>query len=302
MSSGAHLVDAGGEPPWLAGATVAVVGLGLMGGSLAGALTGRDGRPRRCTRVIGIVHSPSAREAALRWVDSATADLAAVADADLVVLATPVRRILALLPEVAARMRPGALLTDLGSTKGAIVAAMAALPREILAIGGHPMCGKEGGGLAAADPRLYESAPFVFCPVPGQPIEALAHATALARALGAHPRVLDAAAHDRAVAAISHAPYAAAVALVRAAEQAAAGGDEPWALAAGGFRDTTRVAAGEMDMWVDILLTNAGPVLEQLAWLRADLDALAAAVSAGDEAALRALIGPARRRRRTLFA
>src|SRR5689334_18683083 len=101
---------------WFGEGTVAVVGLGLMGGSLAGALRGGESGPRRCRRVIGIVRRPESIAAATPWVDEATADLVAVAAADAVVVATPPRTIMRLLPEIAGHLRPGVFLTDLGST------------------------------------------------------------------------------------------------------------------------------------------------------------------------------------------
>ncbi|MDQ2806366.1 MAG: prephenate dehydrogenase [Chloroflexota bacterium] len=296
------MADPAGADDRLGEATVAIVGLGMMGGSLAVALRGAASTARHCKQVIGIVRHADTLPLARHYVDQATTDLVAVAAADIVVLATPARTILRLLPQVAALLRPGTLLTDLGSSKAEIVRVMSTLPQGILTIGGHPMCGKESGGLAAADARLYVGAPFVLCPVPGQPDAAIVQATALAQAVGARPRVLDAARHDQAVAAISHLPYAMAVATVLAAEaQAAASGDLLWQLAAGGFRDTTRVAGGEIAMWTDILLTNRAAVLTQLAQAGVALAALTTAVAQEDEAGLTALLTSAQQRRRGMF-
>src|SRR5579859_2634235 len=255
------------DATWLAGAEVAIVGLGLMGGSLAGALRGAGAAPRACRRVVGIVRRAETVAAAGPWVDTATAALA-----------------------------------DLGSTKSAIVEVMSSSPAGLLLAGGHPMCGKEAGGLAAADPQLYRGAPYLICPVPSRPAAAVAHTAALARALGAQPRVLDPATHDQLVAAISHVPYTGAVALVLAAAQLdAPTGGATWELVAGGFRDTTRVAAGELDMWIDILLTNRAEVLAHLQRLTGVLTTLATALAAEDTAALGAALGAAQERRRRLF-
>jgi prephenate dehydrogenase len=290
------------DSAWVHEAEIAVVGLGLMGGSLAAALRGGHDHPRRCRRVVGIARRTDTLPLAASLTDEATLDLRAVAQADAVVLAVPPRAIIRLLPQVAALMRPGALLTDLGSTKTTIIEVMSTLRDDILVAGGHPMCGKEAGGLAAADPRLYENAPFVLCPVPGRAATAVARAAGLARVLDARPRVLDAARHDRLVAAISHVPYTTAVALVVAAESLAASeGDTLWELAAGGFRDTTRVAAGELDMWVDILLTNQPAVLAHLDRLDAILQHVRRAIAADDVATLRAVLAAAQTRRRRLF-
>ncbi len=162
-------------------------------------------------------------------------------DADVVVLATPVRTILRLLPEVGRHARPGALVLDMGSSKQQICAAMADLPAGLQPVGGHPMCGKEVAGFEAAEPDLYRGKVFVLCPLERTALSALAGASMLALAVGARPLRLDPAEHDRAVAAISHLPYAVAVALVNAVD--AGGDDTTWALAASGFRDTSRVAA-----------------------------------------------------------
>jgi prephenate dehydrogenase len=291
-----------GDGAWVRDAEIAVVGVGLMGGSLAAALHGGTDHPRRCRRVVGIARHAATLPLAAPLMDAATLDLHTVGQADAVVLAAPPRAIIQMLPQVAALLRPGALLTDLGSTKSAIVEVMSTLRDDILVVGGHPMCGKEAGGLAAADPHLYDKAPFVLCPVPGQPTAAVARAAGLARVLDARPCVLDAARHDRLVAAISHGPYTTAVALVAAAESLAAhDGDTLWQLAAGGFRDTTRVAAGELDMWIDILLTNRTAVLEHLDRLDAVLQPLRRAIAADDVATLRAILAAAQTRRRRLF-
>ena len=132
-----------------------------------------------------------------------------------------------------------------------------------MAVGGHPMCGKERGGLEQADPQLYRNAPFVLTPTRRTTPEALALATALALAVGARPCVVEAERHDAAVAAISHVPFLLAVAGIMAAAEQAADDPLPWQLAAGGFRDTTRVAAGEVPVMRDTLLTNEVAVLAQ---------------------------------------
>jgi prephenate dehydrogenase len=289
-------------PAWLGEAVVAIVGLGLMGGSLGQALRGVDGGARRCRRVLGVMRRPSPAALRAGAADEITADLNAVAAADVVVLATPMRALLALLPEVAARMKPGALLTDCGSVKGPVVDVMSSLPAGLLLAGGHPMCGKESGGLAAASPTLFHGAAYAVCPVAGQGPEAGACVAALARAVGARPLQLDAAAHDRIVAAVSHGAYLSAVVLTLAAEDAAQSeGDGLWDLAASGFRDSTRVAAGEIDMWVDILLTNREAALAQIGRAGAALAMLEEAISTADESRLRALLARAQRRRRGLF-
>ena len=276
----------------------AIVGLGLMGGSLALALR-RAGWASRITAVARRPETLAAAYAAGAIDDGAT-DLASagLGEADAIVLATPVRTLLRQLPEVGRLARPGAVILDLGSTKAAVCAAMERLPEGVHPIGGHPMCGKETGGFAAAEADLFEGTTFVLCPLPRTPAAALATATSLAEAVGARVQLLDPAEHDRAVAAISHLPYLAAAGLV----DAVAAGDDPLALslAASGFRDTTRVAASDVDMMLDILLTNRAAVLEWLSAYTGQLAALEALLRDGDEAGLRAHLSHAQQTRRSM--
>jgi prephenate dehydrogenase len=283
---------------------VAVVGLGLMGGSLAAALRGGGAGGRQCGRVIGVVRQEAAGAVAEQAgvVDLATVDLAAgVAQADIVVLAAPVRAILDLIPTLGSLLQPGALVLDLGSSKAAICAALDTLPAQVTAVGGHPMCGKERGGSGAADPGLYRGAPFVLCPTGRTTPAALAQAGALATAVGARPYIMEAARHDAAVAAISHVPYLLAVAGVAAAAEQAASDALAWELAAGGFRDTTRVAASEVPVMRDTLLTNRAAVRAHLARVQAALATLERLIDRGDAAALTTYLEGAQAVRRSLF-
>jgi prephenate dehydrogenase len=279
------------------GFTVSIVGLGLMGGSLALALRqankDSDPLPFHAYRIIGVARSAETLAAAQAAgaVEATTTDLAeGIAEADIIVLATPVRTILRLLPEVGRYAKPGALVLDLGSTKAQICQAMANLPEHLQPVGGHPMCGKETSGFTAADADLFRGRPFVLCPLPRTSSAALDLARSLACAAGARPVILDPAVHDRAVAAISHLPYVAAVALVHAAA------DDPvaWSLVSSGFRDTTRVAVCDVDMMLDILLTNREAVLVWLDAFAGQLAGLRAALDIGDEPGLRAQLAAAR--------
>jgi prephenate dehydrogenase len=274
--------------------SVCIVGLGLMGGSLALALRAA----RWADRVVGIDRDAAmlaAAEAAAA-IDAGTTDLAAgIAAADVVLLATPVRTILRLLPEVGRRARSGALIMDLGSTKQQICRAMIGLPEGLEPVGGHPMCGKEVAGFASAEATLFVQRPFVLCPVSRTAPAALELARSLALAVGARPVVLDPAIHDRAVGAISHLPYALAVTLmsiVNAGRTPAA-----WSLAAGGFRDTSRVAGSDVSMMLDILLTNREAVLGWLDAFAVPLAELRSELDRADEAALRERLTAARENR-----
>lgn len=281
-------------------ASVALVGLGLMGGSLALALKEK----RICRRVFALVRrSEAAREAEeIGAVDrAATGPAEILPQADLVIFATPARTIIRQVGELAPFYRPGAIITDMGSTKQEIVQAMAALPDGVYPVGSHPMCGKEKTGLAVADAALFAGAPWIITPLERTPPEAVDHVRELALAVGARPRVLAAGRHDKLVAAISHLPYALSAALVLAAQQAAAEDPAVWEVAASGFKDTSRVAASDVTMMLDILLTNGSAVGQMLALARQRLDQLAQALAAGDEETLRALMEQAARQRQALY-
>lgn len=240
----------------LRGYAVTIVGLGLMGGSLALALRGK------CARLVGVAHRPELAELAVRKdvVDACLALPEAVREADIVVLATPVRRIVSDIPELAAYTRPGALLIDLGSTKVQVVQAMNDLPEGLLAVGGHPMCGREVGGLESADPLLFIDSTFVLTPTARSTHDAITLAVDMVHAVGARPLVLDAAQHDQAVAVISHLPYLLASTLMHTEAQASAELPVVHDLASSGFRDTTRLAASQLEMMLDILLTNGAAI------------------------------------------
>jgi prephenate dehydrogenase len=266
-------------------ARVVIVGLGLMGGSLGLALSRGD----LCREVVGVARRPeTAREAlAVGAAQRVTTDLGeGVAGADVIVLATPVRTILRQIRQLAALPLDPCLVLDLGSTKGEIVSAMEMLPAHVQPVGAHPMCGKETTGLAVAEPTLYHGAPWVLVPLPRTSSRALALGRELAEAAGAHPLVMDAARHDRLVAAISHLPYTLAVALVLAAAEVGTKDSTVWELAASGFRDTSRLAASDVGMMLDILLTNRAAVGDALRRAAAQLGHLADLISAGDEESL----------------
>jgi prephenate dehydrogenase len=272
-------------------ADLTIVGAGLMGASLALALRGT-------VRTIRAVDTdPASREIVAAYVDEVSGDLdPAVAAADVIVLATPIRAILRLLDHLKTPgvLRPGAVVIDLGSVKQQIVQAMDDLPETVLAVGGHPMCGKETSGPQDATGALYQGSVFVLCPSRRTTDEVLAFATGLIRAIGARPLILPAARHDAAVAAISHLPYVLSAGLVSAVDRGAENDPLAWTLASNGFRDTSRLAAGDVTMMSDILLTNQNAILDALALFRAQLDALETAIRSSDEAALRGILGRAR--------
>ncbi len=278
---------------------VTIVGLGQMGASIGRALVSR----RACRRVIGVSRKPATLAAArkLHSTHETTRDLAdACGRADLVLLATPARTILRLIPSAAAAMRPGTLLVDVGSTKGAICrrAATALKRTGVRFVGGHPMSGQSGSGPRSSDPFLFEGRPFVIMPVRGTRASDLRLAAELASAVGAVPTRVDPDAHDRAVSLISHLPHVIAVALVLQAAEA--GSPVPLRLAAGSFKGATRVAASDIDMLLDILLTNAAATSDSISRFRKRLLAFERAIRSRKERWLRGRLTRARRIRLSL--
>lgn len=285
----------------LSSCTVAIVGLGLMGGSLALALDGR------CRAVLGVDSDPKtrARARALGIFARVTAGLERpLPDADLLVLATPVRTLLAQTEQIAGqaagRRKPHCLL-DLGSTKAQVVAAMARLPEGWQAVGGHPLCGKEVAGLAAAERGLFAGHQFCLSPVPGRTsARARRLAEELVRAVGARPLWLEAEVHDRLVAVTSHLPYLLAVALAACGGAAQTHSPVVAQLAASGFRDTSRLAASDVTMMADALATNRPAVTQALDRCAEVLAELRALLASGADDDLAARLAEARAARRLL--
>ncbi len=260
---------------------IALVGMGLIGGSIAHALRA-TADPQRITMVVWTPRGEGPRAAlASGTIDEAAPDLAtAVRGADLVVLAAPPIATLHLLDDLAGLasgiLRDRAVVTDVASTKGAIVARAAA--SGVRFVGGHPMAGRETTGFGAATPDLFVGRPWVIVPAVGSGTADVARVEGLARACGANPVRMDATTHDALVAAISHVPLVLAAALVEAVAGPPGAGRPPdWpaarALAASGWRDATRLARGDPAMGAGILATNAPAVASRLRLLAARLDA-----------------------------
>jgi prephenate dehydrogenase len=284
--------------PQLQGAQVTVVGLGLMGGSLAGALR------NQCRTVVGVARRAETIETALAHglIDRGTTDLtSSVRQADAVVLATPVRVIMQQLAEIGPLLPEGCLLMDLGSTKTQIIAEMARLPDHVQPLGGHPMCGKEVSGIEMADPALYQGCTFILTPLPRTSEAALALGRELAQAVGAQPLVLAAERQDFLVATVSHLPYLLACALVSTADATTSADPAAWEIVAGGFRDTSRVAGSDVTMMIDILLTNREKVLKALKVYQTQLRDLTRLVEAGDEGDLRTVLSTLCEKRKEMF-
>ncbi len=252
---------------------VALIGMGLIGGSIGLALKEKD----LAANITCYDHDPATcveavkRGAADRSMESA---VQAVQDADLVVLAVPVLSTIGLLKEILPEVKKGALLTDVGSTKGSIMAAVEQIiPPSVSYIGGHPMAGSEESGILGADPGLLENAIYVLTPGPDTPQQQLDKLSALLEKTGAQPLIIDPLSHDRIVALVSHLPHITAATLVRSAASAG-NSDLIRTLAAAGFRDTTRVSLGNPAVWRDICLSNRWALLSAIKSFKSGLETL----------------------------
>ncbi|KQZ98792.1 MAG: prephenate dehydrogenase [Achromobacter sp.] len=276
---------------------LAVVGVGLIGGSFAAALR----QAGQVGKVLGVGRNTQSLERAvtLGLIDEAVTAEAAAAQADLIMLATPVGGLTNVLSQMRPHLSPGAVLTDGGSTKAEVVeAARAALGDRIgQFVPGHPIAGAERTGPEAADAGLYRGRTVILTPVPENGAAALALVRRAWQACGADVIDMDAAAHDRVLASVSHLPHLLSSVYM---EQVATAADAPTRLelAGSGFRDFTRIAAGSPEMWRDIFLSNRDAMLAEVAAVRGVLDRAERAIADGDGEALLTLLDTAARARR----
>jgi len=283
---------------------IGIVGLGLIGGSIA--LKSRELWP---TSLVIAVDNKDVLETAMRLhaIDVAADDLVVLAEADIIILAAPVKQNVAILAELDEHVRQPAVITDTGSTKREIVAAAAGLPPRFTFVGGHPLAGAAQGGLDHARPDLFAGRPWLLTPATGaradgaqafsasareereratadppkrpwresgQASDAVDKLSAFIQALGAEPRIVLPDAHDRLLAFLSHLPQLTASALMQVVGDAV--GHDGLALAGRGLADTTRLASSPADIWRDIAASNAdqiGPALDALIGVLQDLRA-----------------------------
>jgi prephenate dehydrogenase len=250
------------DPPF---PSVAIVGLGLIGGSIA--LAVRERWPE--SRVFGVdTEAVLAHARGAGAIEHGFDSIGALPDTSLIVLAAPVRQNIELLRD----LPPLAIATDVSGTKREIVSAARALPPGTTFIGGHPLGGGERGGFAFARPDLFAGRPWIFTSDGDEASDAVARLSRFVTGLGAKPCILSAQEHDRLMAYVSHLPQLAASALMETV--GAGAGSEGLRMAGRGLVDTTRLASSPADVWRDICLTNADAVGEALDSLIARLTQL----------------------------
>ena len=271
--------------------TVAIIGVGLIGGSVGLALRERG----LARRVVGIGRRPESLEIARRRgaLDEAATELAAgVAAAELIVVCTPVGRIVEHVRQASRHCRAGALITDAGSTKAEIVQALGgSLERGVRFVGSHPLAGSEKTGPAAARADLFEGRLALVTPSATSEPRDVQAVGRLWEALGARVQTMPPDEHDRRLAATSHLPHLAAAALALITPR------DSLPLVASGWLDTTRVAAGDVELWAQIFRSNRGHLLQSLAALELVLAEYRQALADDDAARLTSLLTEAKRNR-----
>ncbi len=281
--------------------TLAVIGVGLIGGSLALALKAKG--------VVGSVMGAGRSEDNLRLaqslgiVDSWTTSLTeAVRDADVVVIAVPMGAYEVVLQSIAPALKDGAIVTDVGSTKQHAIEAARCLPEHVSFIAAHPLAGTEKSGAEAAFATLYQDHLCIVTPDETTDKQALAVVENMWQDAGANVVSMPAAEHDKLLGAVSHLPHLAAFALVNAVNQQKTDAFDPMAYAAGGFRDFTRIASSSPEMWRDIALANRDALIQQVDILMNELQTIKLALQAQDKDKLNALFMSAKQARDTWLA
>jgi len=267
--------------------TMAIIGVGLIGGSL-----GMAARRRGLVgRVIGIGRSEQKlmRAKILAAIDDYTLEMGTgVSEADLVIICTPVRLVAPTLKVIAPFLKPGAVITDVGSTKREIVEQCEAVtPDGCFFVGGHPMAGSEQVGVEAAAHDLFVGATYVVTHSAHTDLSSLGQVAKFAEAVGADIEIMTPEEHDAAVAIISHLPHVMSGALLQTAEAAQRVSGKTFQLAAGSFRDLTRISASSPDIWRDICITNPDCIRDAIVRFQAYLDKFKAVLDARDEDGIR---------------
>ena len=269
----------------LATSRIAIVGLGLMGGSLALGLRGK------CAALYGCdPHLPTLETAlSQQIVDYASSDLSSLLpEVDLVILSAPVPAILTLLEQLPSYTPNPCIVMDMGSTKKMIVESMSRLPENFDPIGGHPICGKEKLSLANAERTLYYAAPFLLTPLERTSPRAISAANQIIEAIGAKATILEAVEHDHILAATSHLPFLISSSLALATPNDVASFIGP------GFKSTSRLAGTSSSMMLGVLQSNRENVLNALRGMQDQLAEIESALASNDFSKLESILNEAR--------
>lgn len=281
---------------------ITIIGLGLIGGSIGLALKHQANDAIHITgfdRNIDVLQMAAERGA----VDDYTDDYCqAVKAADVIFLCTPVLQIVATVKSILPFVKPGVILTDVGSTKRFVFEQLAAiLPPDVCYVGGHPMAGSEKSGICAASKELFQNKWYILIPETTQSPAAVSTITNLIGCTGALITTMDVNKHDECAAVISHVPHVAAAALVNLLGLSPENLESNLKLAGGGFRDTTRIASSDSDMWADICLTNTEAMVDSLRNFTSSIDDLIAKMQEGDRQAVYDFFHSAKVQRDTLI-
>lgn len=281
---------------------IAIVGLGLIGGSIG--LRLKSGVRSSEYKITGIPRREETIQEAIRLgaIDEGTTDhVKGCADADIVFLCTPINLIVPVIKEIVPHLKKGAIVTDVGSSKHEIVSqAEKVMPKGVYFVGGHPMAGKEITKLEAAEQELFKDKTWILTKTARTNSRALEQVYTLIKQLGSKILVMDSKTHDLVVAAISHMPLAVAASLVNAVA-----GQQDKALiakcAAAGFRDTTRIASGDPILGVDMFATNRKAVLKMINAFKKELAKLEEFVRERDGEEIREILDRAKKFRDSIF-
>ncbi|MBQ7479794.1 MAG: prephenate dehydrogenase/arogenate dehydrogenase family protein [Selenomonadaceae bacterium] len=281
---------------------LAIIGIGLIGGSLGLALKDKLGEDIHITGMCRTQESMD-KAVSLGAVDMASSDARQVVeDADIVFLSPPVLQIVPMVERILPYLRKGTILTDAGSTKQYIWEHLQKLlPPDIYYIAGHPMTGREKSGVEAAKKDLFVNKAYVIVENTGAPPEAHEKLMSVLRHTGANFTTLDIAKHDRCASVISHVPHVTAAALVTLLNRSGGDMESCIKLIGGGFKDTTRIASSNSDMWADICMTNGAAISANLRELQAILGEVIASIEAHDRQAIHDYFAASKERRDSLL-
>ncbi len=281
---------------------LAIIGVGLIGGSLGLCLKDKMGDD---IYITGQCRTRKSMDLAMEMgaIDFASSDIEEVVkNADVIFLSTPVLQMVPMVEKMLPYLKSGAIITDAGSTKQFIWKNLQKiLPPDIYYVAGHPMTGREMSGVTAAKKDLFENKCYVIVENTGAPKEATDKICELVRLTGADLETLDIAQHDRCASVISHIPHVAAAGLVTLLNRSHGDMEACLKLAGGGFKDTTRIASSNADMWADICMTNQEAITNHLKLLQGILAEVIVAIESGDRQAVHDYFAESKKRRDSIL-